>query len=455
MKPSFVVLSDLHAHPRASFSKGDDLNNTRLQRSLHVLDASLAKANELKVPWLFAGDLVHTAGYALNVVLAALTRVMSRYPDMLKLAVWGNHDARGVGGRIVLEQTVWATLSHAVEGLIVLDPSDPLNRGFVKRPAYSPLSFSGAGAQPRADLLTYAEPSDVGLYHGTVRGSVGPNGFVFEHGMEPTELLSRHRVAIVGDIHHAQQIKAPGGKAILIPGSPEHHDFGDMGEHGWWIMSVPSAPDEDPTVEFVPGGSPEFRTVDTPRQIKDDGHFYRVRSVPPGEALPENATAIGPTPTTVEVRDTLRGVSQPEAVLQAWLKESPPEGELAEYLPAGLDLLASVPTVQLRPVRITRLLLRNFCSYREQVFEVRDGTWLVLGRGRDYPSNGAGKSTLFEAIFWLLFGRMTKELTGDEVIQRGQSTCEVTAALLDADHHELVVARQMLAGEPKHEEAQS
>jgi DNA repair exonuclease SbcCD ATPase subunit len=438
----FVLLSDLHAHAWSAFSKGEGADNSRLTRSLKILDESLAKARSLGVPWVFAGDIVHTAGYALNTVLGGLTEVLLRYPDVDKLAVWGNHDARGIGGKITLDQTVLATLSKVVQKFKVLDPSLGDNALVIEAGG---LTFSGAGYQPRGDLLVYGNPADVGVYHQTVRGTKTPNGFVLEEGVEAAELLKRHRVVVVGHVHHWQYHPEGLGVAqmLLIPGSPEHHNFGDMGEHGWWVIDVPQAmmPDE-PSAVFVPGGSPEFRTVEHPSAVKNDGNFYRVSGGVDGTPLPQGAIAIAPTPTTILSRDLLHGARGDQA-LSAWLKAEPPEAlALGEdrFMAAGRTLLGPYEVSNLRPLKLTQVRIRNFCSYCDQVFDVKPGTWLVMGRGRDFPSNGAGKSTLFEAIFWTLFGRTTKGLTGDEVIRWGTDDCEVSIRLA-SETEEILVTR--------------
>jgi len=423
-----VVISDLHAHPWAAFAHGDGLENDRLRRTLGVLRASLQRAQELDCPWVFGGDLVHTAGYALNVVLSALAEEFGRFPDVAKLAVWGNHDARGVGGKIVLEQTIWAALSRSVSNLMVLDPS--LSQPIVERGG---ITFSGVGAQPRPDLLRAPLQSDVGVYHATVRGSHGPNGYIFPYGIEADDLLSRHKVSIAGDLHHPQCISRAefGAHILLVPGSPEHHNFGDALMHGWWIVNV-----DPPAAAITPSGSPEFRTVETAADVHADGNFYRVLTRSVGEQLPENATVVAPTPTTIENRTALRGLTG-EQILAGWIAANPPSDVIlttegaaamkAELLALGRQLLSLDDVGQLSNVRLTWLGLRNFCSYAEADFPVLDGTWLVLGKGRDYPSNGAGKSTLFESLFWLLFGRTTKGLTGDEVIRWGAKDCSVHA----------------------------
>lgn len=116
----FVVISDFHSHPWSAFSTGDGLRNSRLLRTLTILEDSLRYAQEHSLPWLFAGDLIHTAGYGLNVVLAGITEILVRYEAVPKAVVWGNHDARGVGGRITIEQTIFASLVRM--GMTVLDP---------------------------------------------------------------------------------------------------------------------------------------------------------------------------------------------------------------------------------------------------------------------------------------------------------------------------------------------
>jgi AAA domain-containing protein/calcineurin-like phosphoesterase family protein len=432
----FVAISDLHCHPWAAFAVGDGARNSRLIRTLAVLRASLDQAHTEGIPWVFAGDLVHTAGYALNVVLAELVGVFAEYPDVQKIAVWGNHDARGIGGKIVVNQTIWATIEAAVRNLTVLDPTilpTITTRGG--------LTFSGAGAQPREDLLQLGLAADVGVYHGIVSGSTGPNGYVFPYGINPDALWAQHRVAIVGDLHHPQTFRKRGGGLILIPGSPEHHNFGDARTHGWWVVTVPPRAGEIPEAEMIPSGSPEFRTVETPDQVSADGNYYQVLRMPPGAVLPEGARAVAPAVTTIAQRDSLRGAAGAEQILRAWLLEDPPEGDVTPYLEVGRRLLSDQPMTRLRNARLTSVSLLNFCSYADATLEVRPGVWLVTGKGRDFPSNGAGKSTLFEAVFWLLFGRMTKALSGDEVIRWGASGCMVTARIEMENGVTLLVTR--------------
>ncbi len=420
-----VILSDLHAHTWSAFASGDGENNSRLMRSLQVLRASLERANDLGCPWIFAGDIVHTAGYALNPVMHGIINVLSKFPAVKKVAVWGNHDVRGKGGKIILNQTVFGYLLHAVENLTIIDPS-----------AWPTLDMDGiiiggAGYQPRADLLDVGPGGNIGLFHQTVLGTVAPSGHEFTEGIPGFLLTDNYDISIVGHVHHPQHGDHKG--RIMIPGSPEHHNFGDKGDHGWWVLDALTH-----ELHFESGGSPEFLTVESAEEIKDDGNFYRVKILKSKEDLPSNATFIAPEPTTVEKRDLLNGISQPEEILEIWMKENEPKegsfglGPWKAYLEMGLLLLSEQDPVRLRPYKACSLFLHNFCSYENTEFHIPSGTWLIIGEGRDFPSNGAGKTTLVgEALYWLIFGKNTKGLAADEVIRWGQKKCSVMATLTE------------------------
>lgn len=448
-----VVLSDLHAHTWSAFAQGEGRNNSRLIRSLEVLDASLSRAGEDGIPWIFAGDIVHTAGYALNPVLAGLLFVLEAYPYVPKYVVWGNHDARGVGGRIVLEETALAAFTH-LDNFTVLMPGvgAEVDGGLIV----------GAGYQPTPELILEdidkLPAAEVGVFHQTVLNTETPTGHRLGEGIPAAVLEKKFGLSIVGHVHHPQAM----GRAdrVLIPGSPEHQNFGDKGEHGWWVVDTESL-----DLEFIPGGSPEFRTVDSPADVEEDGHFYRVLNAGGGN-LPEHATAVAPEPTHVKERDLLRDVSELQEVLEVWLRENPPEEpediehdydcamglggpcdcpagiEAGRYLTTGLELLTAQDPVRLRPARLFHLRLENFGSFAREAYFIEDGVWLVTGAGRHYPSNGAGKTTLIgEAPFWLLFGKTTKGQAADEVIRWGENSCEVEGWIKFEDETYLRVVR--------------
>lgn len=72
-------------------------------------------------------------------------------------------------------------------------------------------------------------------------------------------------------------------------------------------------------------------------------------------------------------------------------------------------------------MKITKLEIRNFLSIGEMTIDFDNYKSLTLIEGINddsstASSNGAGKSSIFEAIYWCLYGKTKRGLTGDSVI---------------------------------------
>lgn len=76
--------------------------------------------------------------------------------------------------------------------------------------------------------------------------------------------------------------------------------------------------------------------------------------------------------------------------------------------------------------------IRNFQSWDLLVFNIDLGITLIQGHNYDDDNDeGAGKSAIPNAICWLAYGEIPKELNVDEVIRRGQKCC---SGRLNLDH---------------------
>ncbi len=435
-----VIISDIHVHPWSAFSTGSGLSNSRMRQTLDVLNESLVYAVKHHALWMCAGDIVHTQGMARNAVLNEIIGCMSQYPDLRKLMIWGNHDSRGKGRtHVTVAESVIYAIAEAVPGTIILDNSFYLTD--------EGLNIYGEGAQPNKEYLGLFggaghwlnQAPDVYMGHFTVNDSQTPTGYHLESDISAKDVLDEVPFAIVGDIHHPQIIRwdateEDNERVLLIPGAPEHHNFGDHGERGFWHVQM--GKNEwgwyAEHLVMIPSKSSQFVTLDSSKDIKNDANYYRLtKPLEPGDTLPKNAIVIAPKPTVVEQRDWLVGVTSTKEILQKWMQINKPKGikDKAALLQCGLDCLNALDTPQIKQARIIGCDAVDFFSYKKMAFSVEEGVTLVTGESRDFKSNGAGKSTIFEAIYWALFGHTTKNVAAGEEIRRGADSCMVHLVL--------------------------
>ena len=438
-----VIISDIHVHPWSAFSTGSGLSNSRMRQTLDVLNQSLAYAAKNYAIWMCAGDIVHTQGMARNAVLNEIIACMSQYPNLPKLMVWGNHDSRGKGRtHVTVAESVIYAIAEAVDNVTILDDSSYVTD--------EDLCIYGEGAQPRRDHLLLWGISeqldhrpDVYMGHFTVNDTQTPTGFHLESDISAKDVLDEVPFAIIGDIHHPQIIRwdateEDNERVLLIPGAPEHHNFGDHGERGFWHVQMEK---NDKGwyaghLLMIPSQSSQFVTLESSKDIKDDSNYYRLtKPLEPGDVLPKNAIVIAPKPTVIEQRDWLVGVTSTKEILQKWMQINKPKGikDKAALLQSGLDCLNALDTPQIKQARIVGLDAVDFFSYEKLTFNVEEGVILVTGESRDFKSNGAGKSTIFEAIYWALFGHTTKNVAAGEEIRRGADSCMVHLVLQVGD----------------------
>lgn len=452
-----IAIADTHLHYWKAFATGHGPESSRFRQTLQVLRDSLTEARVQQIPWVHAGDWVHTIGFAHNGILTHLIALLNEFEDVEKITVWGNHDARSHGKQISLDETIVGILSAGVKTLHVLNGPE---YGYVAR---NRLSFYGEGYQPSRQFRVFDNPDtawhlkfDVGVFHQVVNGSQLASGLQLENdvsGLSSSHLCAAFRLTIVGDVHHPQTFLS--GKpvdaglvwrpsnGVVVPGSPEHHTFGDKDRHGWWVCTI----DDAVVCEMVPGKSPEFITVQTAAEVKDDLNFYRVLSPCNASELPKNSVAVAPQPVTVAERGLIKEGASTQEILQAWLGVSPPLGDASKYLEAGRGLLESEGLATVRAVDVQVIYVEHFLCFSNERLALEEGVNLVVGEARDFESNGAGKTSLFEALFWCLFGRTTKGLSADEVIQWGADSCTVELTLWDiANEQEINVRRTRKRG---------
>ena len=429
MPTKLVVTSDTHIHDWKAFGGESGFGNVRLQQTLKVVEDSLKKAKEIGAAWVHAGDIIHTTGYGKHPISAAVINLLSKYPEVPKVMVWGNHDSRGRGGRICLEESFQHTIAKSVDNVHILDRSTF---------EFEDIVIYGCGAQPDISLLEHAE-ADVGVFHQMVKGAKLQSGITISSGIPQQDLYDHYTLSIVGDIH-VPHLQEKDGNFIMIPGAPEQHNFGDKGDRGWYVVEFA---DGVPEFESFVSDSPKFITVDDPSEIKDDGNFYRVMGTTDSGDVPANAKFIGPSKDVVERRNVLSSKDDTLSILKKWLELNPPEdGDTDRFLSVAQKLLSEQDIIVPEDHKLLRVKGEDFCSYEEFFYDIQEGVTLVLGTSDRFDSNGSGKSTLFEAIFWCLFGKTTKGLGATDVVRRGKKKCSVTLEIELVDGRTLVLTRE-------------
>ena len=84
---------------------------------------------------------------------------------------------------------------------------------------------------------------------------------------------------------------------------------------------------------------------------------------------------------------------------------------------------------------LQKLEITNFLSIAEATIEFpSSGLMLISGWNNTLGrSNGAGKSTIMQALCWVLYGEMPRNVKVDEIIRRGQSSCSVSVHMSISD----------------------
>jgi DNA repair exonuclease SbcCD ATPase subunit len=105
-------------------------------------------------------------------------------------------------------------------------------------------------------------------------------------------------------------------------------------------------------------------------------------------------------------------------------------------------------------MKLLNLNISNFGALGEEVKVdftryTENDKILIVGINQDAAgadSNGAGKTTFLNAISWAIFGRTPNDISSDDVIRRGCSSCSVTLGLVDESENEIIIKRKRKRG---------
>lgn len=289
----FLLTSDIHLHPWPSYSTiNDEGVNSRLKLTCdRVRDMSNMAAETGCSAVLFAGDLFHTKkidAETLDLSVRAFSGIRTRW-----IGVPGNHDqaTHGPDGR---------HSARAISAIQWLDVAGGRSASFEKDG--EKISMYGIPyVRSREELkkeIDAAPKCDILLMHAGFAGSFMGSDYIADLGdcADPEWVYGKKfGLVVTGHFHQPQVIsKAEGkevnydiqkptqdgqytkyrdGETIVVPGSPEAHNWGDKASaRGCWILDT-----AERTLTFRKLSSPEFVEVRvTADAERAKGNYVRV-----------------------------------------------------------------------------------------------------------------------------------------------------------------------------------
>lgn len=392
-----LVASDFHLHNFKTFGHNSEQGiSKRLYEQKQVLQQILDICKERKVElFVFPGDLFHQAGEIPT--------------EALNIADWFFYELSGLGiqwvvvnGNHDLTKRIDASDMHSA-----VSPFDaPMNPTNLKIFKY--------GYDSSVDEKTI-KGYDLVIVHKDLKGEQY-GGYTVEDGADWKVLAKNNRWVVCGHIHTPKKL----AENCFIVGAPMHLNFGDVGDRGVWLIDLAGTDGE-----FIPLQFPQFLTVHTKEEIvKDDGNYYRLLGAKERVEGDNVITVIEPEFFEERLKE-----SSFAGILGEWVKLNGRDGTTIDAIK---DIIGGVEA-KLQKVFKGRLLnvsVKDFFSFKEATFEVKNGFTLVSGKSDEFSSNGSGKSTLVsESLLWCFFGETSKGLKGDDVIRTGAKDCRVTIVL--------------------------
>jgi len=386
-----LIFSDLHLHMWKQFGRDRETGlPRRFKEQLHILEQIIGICKERHIKHvLFGGDFYHKTGEVATECLNWGMWFFRKLEDhgITYQITRGNHDL------VVRQQSDWYHSS-----VHMFDRGHATDLCKIKTLHYD---------EPNSEIKGY----DIVVAHRTPAGCK-VNNYTFSDGYDWKTLAANNKLVLFGHIHQRQQLS----DNCWIIGSPMHFNFGDEGDRGLWLVDS-----QNPTVpEFVKLRYPEFKTVTTRAEIKNDYDYYRVIGE---EADPaENVIQIV---EPVYYEEKIKADSL-EGMLAEWVAL---QGKDASLLTRLNEIGINQITSKARNIIdgfLHSINIKNFLSISDMSYDYQTGVNLVIGVSDMFDSNGSGKTTAVgEALYWCLFGKTSKGLTGNDVVQHGAKDCSV------------------------------
>ena len=251
-----LATSDIHFHPFPAFTTpGDDGVNSRLRHTYNRVQDMFNAATENKCDAiLFAGDLFHTKKIDAETIDLAV-KAFAKSPVPI-YGVPGNHDMATFGGDArhsarAVSSIRWLDNENGrteeingatVYGIPYVRTKEELKVEIDKAPKCDFLLMHAgfAGAKMGSDYI--ADLGDCADYAWAFQKRFG---LVISGHFHQPQVIEKGE----GDDYKAaypslygptgQKVNYHAGETILVPGSPEQHNWGDVDSaHGYWVVDT-------------------------------------------------------------------------------------------------------------------------------------------------------------------------------------------------------------------------
>lgn len=285
-----LATSDIHFHPFPAFATpGPDGVNSRLRHTYNrVQDMFKAAKDNGCAAIVFAGDLFHTKKIDAETIDLAVKAF--RDSPVPIIGVPGNHDMATFGGDARHSARAVSSIKWLDnEGGRLVDDKGLRVYGipYVRTKEELKVEIDKA---PKCDIL---------LMHAGFAGTKMGSDYIADLGdcADPEWVFQkRFGLVVSGHFHQPQVIEKKGdgeydtaypslygptgqkvnyhaGETILVPGSPEQHNWGDVDSaHGYWVIDT-----EEHMLYFYHLKSPVFVEVKTAKDIeRAKGNYVRI-----------------------------------------------------------------------------------------------------------------------------------------------------------------------------------
>lgn len=272
-----IHLTDLQIHTYKKFDKG----GSRLANCLRVIEDvyTFAAKNNIKLI-TFAGDMYDSQKVlpikVVNKTIATFVRLVKQYPDIVWVAITGNHDQ---DEKNLLASKADTAMEHLntifPNNFILIDDAnislEPLGVRTIVHgiPYYEYAEHYAVRLAERsaeAEKFKAAGFKNLLMVHQTPNGSGNPNIKIDTDVNDP--LYAPFDFVWCGHIHGKQEITPK----FYLGGSPIHRDLGDEGiDKGFWIQDMEVL--TDPHFYSLRGRYPEYKRVKgetVPEKFADD-----------------------------------------------------------------------------------------------------------------------------------------------------------------------------------------